>query len=110
MNEVMAQMSGMSIEEVNVYMGESPMWVISNKTQVKGASAILCTDLIKQFAKEQGVSRIAFIPSSIHEGIIVPIDKFACTLKDLTAMVNEVNGSQVRPEEQLSDKAYIIEL
>lgn len=110
MNEFMAQMSGMSIEEVNMLMGESPMWVISNKAQVKGASAILCTDLIKQFAKEQGVSRIAFIPSSIHEGIIVPIDRFHMTIEDLNHMVNEVNSNEVAPQDQLSDRAYIIEL
>ncbi len=86
-----------------------PMWVISNDKNIKGASAILNRKLIKDFASEQGTDKVYFIPSSIHEAIIIPYTDDT-NIEQLSSMVQDVNSTEVSPEEQLSDKAFLIEL
>jgi hypothetical protein len=49
------------------------------------------------------------IPSSIHEMMIAPYDS-RFKLEELSAMVKEINETQVAPEERLTDRAYILSL
>ena len=41
--------------------------------------------------------------------IIIP-DDGKCNIEELSRMVQEVNQTQVEPEERLTDQAYIIEV
>ena len=45
------------------------------------------------------------LPSSIHECILVP-QKLAPEPEELSAMVHDINCTQVLPEEVLSDRVY----
>ena len=45
------------------------------------------------------------LPSSIHEVIITP-DRHQFSYEELSAMVKEINETQVEAEEVLSDHAY----
>ena len=91
--EMMATMMG----------GDNGMYVMSNKSRAYGAiSVALFTDMLKEKFPEGYI----VIPSSVHEVIIIPKDVSATT-KDLNDMVNEVNGTEVSPEERLGDKVYI---
>ena len=45
------------------------------------------------------------LPSSIHETLIIPKDA-GMEFKELEQMVQEVNQTQVAPEERLSDHVY----
>ena len=92
MSEILAQF-GMPVGD------GFPMWVLTNDTKCYGAYAIIAKlDELKAKFKDG----FTVLPSSVHEVIIV-------TEKDeaLSDLVRCVNGEQVRPDEQLSDHAYI---
>lgn len=85
------------------------LFVITNKFGMKGASCVLASDLIEEFAKEHHTHRLVVIPSSIHEMLLMP-DTGIAIEEDLSAMVRDVNKSIVLPEEQLADQIYYIEV
>ena len=88
---------------------EEMMYVISNTSKVKGACGILFDDVIKELGHRKGVDKVAVLPSSIHECILVPLVDDSMDLQALTDMVQAVNGQEVSPLEQLGDRAYIVE-
>lgn len=109
MRAVLSDMMHISPEEFDEQMPgsenvESMMYVVSNKTRVSGSGAILDLDLWKEFAKEHG--NLYILPSSIHELIAVPDNGADDAVENLTAMVREVNSTQVAPEEVLSENVY----
>lgn len=79
------------------------MFVLSNDAGMYGAAAIL-NDSIRQEIVEK-VGDFYVLPSSIHETLIVPKDA-GMELNELEQMVQEVNYTQVAPEERLSDHIY----
>lgn len=99
---------------MNEFMGvpvldeEEGMFVISNKSRFKGASAILNRQVLEDFANRRKVNRIFVLPSSIHECILV-LDNGDLTLEELSCMVTQVNASEVASEEQLPNRAYVLE-
>ena len=78
-----------------------PMYVATNETCITGASIILYTGLLEAVSEELG--SFIVIPSSVHELILVP-----CTCCDnvpaISAMVREINATEVLETEILSDK------
>lgn len=91
-------------------MEECQMLIISNKSKIKGAVAMLNNDFINKLAKEMGVLKFVIIPSSIHECLLVPCYEDyddETNLFGFSLMVKEVNRTEVKEEEQLSDRAYI---
>ena len=56
-------------------------------------------------AAERAGGDFFILPSSIHEILIVP-DNGEMGLKDLEAMVKEVNATQVAPADKLTDSVY----
>lgn len=85
----------------------TPFFVISNKSKVKGASAILNKKALTKFGEMHHTNKIVVLPSSIHEMILIPYTE-GMDIKMLSEMVKYINSTQVMPEEQLTDKAYII--
>lgn len=80
--------------------------VLTNTEKFYGAAAIIYgKDMIKDLAEKEG-SDIVIIPSSVHECLLLPYDK-SMSFECLNAMVNEVNASEVREEEILSDHVYM---
>ena len=61
-------------------------------------------DMIGEMLKED----YFVLPSSIHEVIVVPESKGLDT-EEMNEMVNEINETQVAPEEVLSSHAYYYE-
>ena len=45
------------------------------------------------------------LPSSVHEMILIPL--FTDDMESLSQMVKEVNATQLKPEDVLSDHAYV---
>ena len=80
------------------------MYVASNDERLHGASAMLMDDMLEQFCKDHGWDSIYIIPSSIHEVILIRgnVDKAT-----VDSMVVEVNESQVKEDERLSDHCYL---
>lgn len=96
-------------EEMLGAMDGPEMLVIRNKSGVNGATGIfLDKELraqISEYYKGEGYSGEFFIlPSSTHEVICVPADN--TNPKTLEYMIEEVNETQVLPEEQLGDAPY----
>ena len=82
---------------------EYGMFVATTTTKTNGASAILLIpELIKNGEIED--KDYTIIPSSIHECLLVECDMPADHLK---AMIGNVNGSMVKPEEILSGYPFI---
>ena len=81
-----------------------PMYVLSNKANVQGASCILYPNLLKDFASAIN-GNFYILPSSIHECIFLPAESVEDPTT-LQSMVKEVNMTQVEECEVLSDSVY----
>ena len=56
-------------------------------------------------------SKVVVIPSSIHEMLILSADILELErMEELTKMVQDVNANEVLVREQLSDRAYILDI
>lgn len=104
---IIAEMCGVEYSEEMEEM--TPLFVISNKNNVKGASAILNKELLLQFAEKYKTNKILVMPSSIHEMILAPYSE-EMSIEEFSDMVSEINNSSVAPEERLTDRAYVIEI
>lgn len=83
---------------------EDSMYVLTNQMRNFGAAAILYRNRLQAvglYLKEN----YYVLPSSVHEVIIVPESR-APEQKDLCAIVSEINETQVKEEEVLSNHAY----
>lgn len=87
----------------------APLFIISNKSKIRGASAILNRKALAEFGKKYNTNKIVAIPSSIHEMLLVPYTE-ECDIDIFSKMVKEVNNTAVDPTEQLADRAFIIQL
>ncbi len=81
-----------------------PMYVLTNSQSIFGAGCLLYDGLLRSYA-DRFRSDFYILPSSVHELILVPPFPDSC-LADLHQMVREVNATQVKAEEFLSDHAY----
>lgn len=90
-------------EELSLEGDRFPMYVLTNKERIFGASCILYDNILKEFAQRNGSFYI--LPSSIHEVILVP-EQEELQADKLTDMVLEVNETQVAHDEVLSDSVY----
>lgn len=101
MNEVISEMLGVPVDS-----GCSPMqmYVATNRFKLGGAAAMLFPEEFSGLAQELG-SDLYILPSSIHEIILFPAGTERP--EELAEIVKEVNRTQVRPEERLSDSVYI---
>lgn len=88
------------------------MYVITNRSRVKGSSAILDIESIRYYFSnlDKEYHKLIVIPSSIHECILVPVDDEVIDLEQFNAMVREVNSSEVDKTEQLSSHCYVLSI
>ena len=82
---------------------DTPLWVLTNRQRIQGASCILYPGLLKRLAAEK--RNFYLLPSSIHE-VILLAEQGSETPQRLKDMIAEVNRTQVAPEEVLSDSLY----
>lgn len=85
-----------------------PMYIISNTQKTLGAGCLLNKQALNDFCEKLECDKLVILPSSIHEAILLPADSNT-DLEQLTEMVQEVNSTQVLPEEQLSNRIFIYE-
>ena len=79
-------------------------YVFTNRSRIKGAAAMLRTDLLNRFAEAHG-SDLFILPSSVHEVILLPAKEDENTA-ELRRIVRETNEEIVNEEEWLSDEVY----
>ena len=80
------------------------MYILSNPSKMFGAASVLDTETIPKVCDIMG-DDVFIIPSSIHEVLVIPMSS-DISLAALSAMVQQVNATQVPPEEVLSNHAY----
>lgn len=82
---------------------ENSMFVLSNDRKWHGAAAIMYRDMREHLPIPD--TDYYILPSSIHEVILIPVN---CEkrVEELREMVQNVNETQLDPEEILSDQVY----
>ncbi len=90
---------------------ELPMYVVTNRSSIRGAANILDKKAINEIAAARGWrGTLTVIPSSKHEMILIPSSE--CPMPDevMKEMVSEVNRTAVGYEDVLIDAVYKIPL
>lgn len=100
MPELLAQMTGVPMQRED----EIPMYVLTNQDKLYGAAALLYSEKMNKLAERMGCD-LLILPSSIHEVLLIP-DDHQKGYDFYIKMVDEVNRTQVEPEEVLSYKLY----
>lgn len=85
---------------------QTPMYVVSNKEQFFGATALLYPEELGNFADELERDLI-ILPCSIHELIVLPNDEI--DTDSLKEMVVSVNETQLERQMILSDSVYFFD-
>lgn len=102
--------SGMTPEEADENLDQmfaeavNPMMVVSNDRTLNGAGVLFYPDMMEKIS-ERLDGDFFILPSSVHETLVIP-DNGEYNFKDLKEMVQEVNSSQVEPEDRLTDEVY----
>ena len=108
MSEVMVEMMGVEQAEALGIVPERPedeqLFVATVPDKTHGAGVLAYQNFMDQAAERVG-GDFYILPSSIHEVLIVP-DNGRMDLKDLEAMVRDVNATQVAPADKLTDNVY----
>ena len=83
---------------------ELPLYILSNRDKYFGSVWITDPRVLEEIGKElRGDYYI--LPSSVHECMIVPA-ALGANVRELQEMVQEINETQVEPEEVLADTVY----
>lgn len=78
--------------------------IITNKYKLNGAASICDMETLSRIADKHDAD-LAIIPSSIHECILIPVDD-ETNFIELDAMIQDINRTEVPPEEVLGEHAY----
>ena len=81
------------------------MYVLTNKICINGATVLLYKDVLNELSVLLD-SDLYLLPSSVHEIIAIPYENPQQQFH-LEEMVQEINRTQVSPEEVLSDHVYV---
>ena len=83
---------------------EDKMAVITNAESMDGAAVIFYPEILDRIGLQMGKD-FFILPSSVNECILLP-DDGSMRVSDLESMVKEINRTEVRPEDRLSDTVY----
>ena len=87
-----------------LFTGNIPMFVLSNRSRVEGAACILYPHVLADFANTIN-SSFYIIPSAIHEVLLLPTNQCEESA-EILSMIKEINDTQVSAEEVLSYSLY----
>lgn len=107
MPELLMSMKDMLAKMAGLHLGEEtyiPMYVLTNQKKLYGAAALLYSEGIKELA-DTWQTDLLILPSSIHEVLLLP-DDGRNEYDFYRQMVEDVNTTQVEPEEVLSYNLY----
>ncbi len=86
-----------------------PMWTVSNKQQLHGASVITYSNFFEE-VRENVRDNCYLLPATIHEVLLVPAGKVEHNIEAMTNMVREINAFEVQPQDKLSDNVYFVDI
>lgn len=100
----------MDEETAELFTREAPedeiLWIISNKSRINGAAAVLDSEFMKKVEETFAGSDYCLLCSSVHEWIAVKADTEMDTAM-LRDMIVSVNTEQVSLDERLGDTPFI---
>lgn len=102
MKEMIEDLQNAPVEELD-NIEDAPMYVLTNKTYINGAIAILDSNIQKKIADLLG-GDYYIIPSSIHEVIVIPYDLMET--EELNQMIVDINSEFVSEDDRLSNHAF----
>ena len=86
-------------------MQQDVLFVLSNRQKAYGAVYMLDREVLRGIGGTLGRDYY-ILPSSVHECMIVPVGS-GTSPEELKRLVEEVNSTQVEPEEVLTDSVYL---
>jgi len=101
MEEMLCELSGGQQETEGAGV---PMYVLTNSRKSFGAACLLYEGVLGKCLERFGESYY-LLPSSVHEMILLPASAVGDS-RELCALVREMNRTQVRDTEVLSDSVY----
>lgn len=107
MFEVMADLAEATAEDVEAIFNdidEPVLYVLTNKDTYMGAAVVLYPGVLESCAEKMG-GDFYLIPSSIHEFLVTSLKDISPD--ELQAMIQNINQTNVPPEEVLGDHAYL---
>lgn len=81
-----------------------PLYVLTNSEKLFGAATLLYPNLLSSIAQRLNQDFI-ILPSSLHEVLLLPAEHND-SFEEYASIIQEVNSSELSPEEILSDHAY----
>ena len=99
---IVAQKLG--IDKLELNMEQNFMYILSNESNMFGAIGMFFKEEIEQLAEQRNCN-FYILPSSIHEVILV-LDNQRIALEKFVEMVRDINATQVKETEILSDSVY----
>ncbi len=83
------------------------LYVLSNKSKIYGAACMLYPKAVQDFANKVD-SDLFILPSSVHEVLLLPVYG-TNGAEEIKQMIQEINDTQVDPEEVLSYSVYFFD-
>lgn len=102
MGEIVEELAGIRMPQEDMAAMQE-MYVATNRWKLNGAAVILFPEMLKGLADRLECD-LYILPSSVHEVILLAVRMEK--KEELAEIVEEVNGTQVAPEEKLSDTVY----
>lgn len=102
MKKMVEDLQGKPVEYLDD-IEEAPMYVLTNKSYINGAIAILDSNIQEKIASLLN-GDYYIIPSSIHEVIVIPYDLMET--EELNQMIKDINNEFVSADDRLSNHAF----
>ena len=104
MRQVVAEIMGIDCSEIEI-PEDNALYVLRSETHNRGAAGIFDMEFLKRTAEQFQMKAFYILPSSIFEIILIS-EEDAPEKEVLKEMVAEVNNTQVKEEEFLSNNIY----
>lgn len=106
LGETLFPVTNLLSEDDPLYGSEDiPLYILTNHYHTNGAICILDDFILEDLARDWN-SDLIIIPASVHEVIIAP-KYMGGNSEDLDELINQINRSDLEPQDILSDHSYI---
>ena len=104
LTDIVSKIDNQSQEDVS--NTPETIFVLTNFKKHFGASCILYPDVLKNFCIEKNMDGVYMIPSSVHEFLLLVMDKKYVNCGYVKQMIKEANRESLEKEDVLSDNLY----
>jgi uncharacterized protein len=102
MQEVLEELMGTDMSKI---VPDDLLTIVTNNDGIMGAGVIF-SEKVREYLNQTFGKELVVIPSSKHEVIVASIPQIAA--EEFCEMIEEVNATEVSPEDVLSDHPYVL--